>query len=175
MKLVRWSRFTWNLSKIPPLNTVSVPAHYNVRPATRDEVKQVKEVISSAFSLDSAWSGTFRTFKDSLEAQLDLAFSHDAIPALVVTHGQRIIGASGLDSDIDAESHLTSGPAVSIEYRNRGLGTALLLHSLHQLKHGGLDWVHGICKENSAMSKFVYPKFGSVAGAYDLSTSVLSP
>ena len=47
------------------------------------------------------------------------------LPALVITHGQRIIAASAICTDADAESNLISGPCVLVEYCNRGLGTAL--------------------------------------------------
>jgi predicted N-acetyltransferase YhbS len=56
------------------------------------------------------------------------------VPALVICHGQRIIGASALSTEMDAENHLLSGPCVLMEYRNRGLGTALLYYSLKQLR-----------------------------------------
>ena len=89
------------------------------------------------------------------------------VPAVVLTHGQRIIGASLLNPEIDAENHLLSGPCVLAEYRSRGLGTALLHHSLLLLKTHGLKRVHGVCKEMATTSKFVYPKFGSTVEEYD--------
>lgn len=175
MKLVRWKRFTWDLSKLPPLETTAaLPAHYHVRVATRDDAKAVKEVIFSAFSLDTSWSDTFKTFKDRLEADIDAAFLHGSPPAIVITHGQRIIAASTVLPDVDAESHLTSGPCVRVEYRNRGIGTVLLHHSLKQLQQSGLVKGYGISKDTAPASKFVYPKFGSTNEAYNFEPSVVS-
>jgi predicted N-acetyltransferase YhbS len=174
MKLVRWKRFTWDLSKLPPLETAALPEHYRVRSATREEVKTVKEVVFSAFSLDSAWSDTFKIFRDQLDANIELAFGPGALPPLVVTHGQRIIAVSSLLADVAADSHLTSGPCVRMEYRNRGIGTALLLHSLLALQQAGLARASAISKDSSATTKFVYPKFGSTSEACDFEPSPVS-
>ncbi len=175
MKLVRWKRFAWDLSKLPPLESAALPAHYHVRAATREDAKAVKEVIFSAFSLDTSWSDTFKTFRDHLEAHIDMSFSHSGTPAMVVTHGPRIIAASTVLPEVDAESNLTSGPCVRVEYRNRGIGTALLHHSLKQLQQLGLSRATGISKETAPASKFVYPKFGSTSEAYNFEPTAVSP
>ena len=166
MKLVRWRRFTWELSKLPPIEN-PLPQHYHVRSAQRDEEKVVSHAILSAFSLDSAWSDSVKNFKDRLESEVENAFAREAVPALVICHGQRIIGASALSTEMDAENHLLSGPCVLMEYRNRGLGTALLYYSLKQLQNSGLNRVYGVTKENVVSGKFIYPKFGSTSVAHD--------
>jgi ribosomal protein S18 acetylase RimI-like enzyme len=160
MKLVRWKRFTWQLSKLPPLEQ-TLPAHFIVRAAAREEAKAVAHVVLTSFSLDSTWSDTLNLFRDRLEMQLDLAFNRESTPALVITHGPRIIAASVLNTDVDADSHLISGPCVLSEYGNRGLGTALLHASLRQLREAGLERAVAITKENTTACKFVYRKFGA--------------
>jgi predicted N-acetyltransferase YhbS len=160
MKLVRWKRFTWHLKKLPPLEQ-KLPAHFITRPATREEAKAVVHVVMTAFSLDSTWSDTLNQFRERLEMQLDLAFQREAVPAIVITHGPRIIAASALNTDPAADSNLVSGPCVLSEYCNRGLGTALLHASLMQLSEAGLAQAAGITKENTTACKFVYRKFGS--------------
>jgi predicted N-acetyltransferase YhbS len=160
MKLVRWKRFTWQLAKLPPLEH-KLPAHFITRSATREEAKAVAHVVMTAFSLDSTWSDTLNQFRERLEMQLDLAFQREAHPALVITHGPRIIAASVLNTEPDADSNLVSGPCVLAEYCNRGLGTALLHASLKQLADAGLTQAAGVTKENSAACKFLYPKFAS--------------
>ena len=50
-----------------------------------------------------------------------------------------MIGASILVPDPTRGNHLTPGPCVLMEYRNRGLGTALLEESLRQLRAAGLS------------------------------------
>jgi predicted N-acetyltransferase YhbS len=166
MKLVRWRRFTWELAKLPPLDG-TLPDHYHLRAAARDEEKAVHGVIFSAFSLDTSWSDALQHFRESLEAQIEAAFEHESVPGLVICHGQRIIAASALTTGVDAENHLLSGPCVLMEYRNRGLGTALLHYSLKQLQNNGLEQACGISKENVVASKFIYRKFGSVSEPYD--------
>jgi GNAT superfamily N-acetyltransferase len=166
MKIVRWRRFNWDLTKLPPLES-RVPVHFTFREATREEGKVVRAMIMTSFALDSAWSDALKIFRDRINAQFDAAFQRESVPAIVVTHGVRIIAGSVISTELDAESHLISGPCVLSEYCNRGLGTALLHHSLRQLRTAGLDRALAITKENVPACKFVYPKFGSTSAAYD--------
>lgn len=172
MKLVRWRRFTWDLSQLPS-QKLPVPAHYTLRACTREDARAAHNVITSAFSLDTTWSDTFRSFCDPLNQQLEAAFAKEGVPALLVMHGQRIIAASVLSTDMEAESNLVSGPCVLVEYRNRGLGTALLYASLLQLQSSGLTRVRGITKDTAPTSKFVYPKFGSTSEIYSFEPSAV--
>lgn len=160
MKLVRWKRFTWDLQKFAPSES-ALPGRYQVRAAQPHEQKAVSEVILSSYSSDPAWSDVFRDFRATLSAQIEMVFDREETPATVICHGQRIIAASALTTLPDFEHHLLSGPCVVMEYRNRGLGTALLAFSLSLLRQAGLSQAHGIAKHNVAAAKFIYPKFGS--------------
>ncbi len=174
MKLVRWKRFTWDLAKLPPSES-ALQAHFQVRPASREDAKAAREVIFSAFSLDSMWADTLKGFSARLDHQLEAAFARPSPSVLVVTHGQRVIAASLLATEADAENHLLSGPCVLSEYRNRGIGTALLYQSLKLLQGAGLTRALGVCKETASAAKFVYPKFGSTGATYDYETVVAAP
>ena len=160
MKLVRWTRFTWDLAKLPAESGL-LEAHYHIRPVTREEEKTVRAVISSSFALDMNWSDTLKTMQEWLEARLDEVFEHKVIPCLVVTHGTRVIGASPLDPNREADCHLVSGPCVLNEYRNRGIGTELLFQSLNALREAGFEKVRAITKSNVPVAKFIYTKFHS--------------
>ena len=173
MKLVRWKRFIWQLPKLPPLDQ-TLPAHFIIRAAARDEAKAVAHVVLTSFSLDSTWSDTLNLFRDRLEMQLDLAFSRESTPALVITHGPRIIAASALNTEVDADSNLVSGPCVLSEYCNRGLGTALLHASLRQLHDAGLTRAAAITKENTTACKFVYRKFGAESASCEYSPALVA-
>ena len=166
MKLVRWKRFAWDLSKLPAFES-RLPSAFNIRAAARDEEKTVHQVIFTAFGLDSAWGDSIRIVRDYIEAQLAASFAHRAVPCLVLTHGTRIIAASALNVNDDAPSHLISGPCVLSEYRSRGIGTTLLHESLEHLKGAGLATAYGISKENVPASRFIYPKFDSTNVEYD--------
>ena len=166
MKLVRWKRFTWNLSNLPAPGP-ALADRYSLRPAHREDIEVVRHVIFSAFALDIAWGNALATVRDWLDQQIAFAFERESCPALVISHGQRIIAASTLTTEVDAETHLISGPCVLMEYHNRGLGSALLYYSLKQLKNSGLEQVSGVTKENVAVAKFLYPKFGSTNVAHD--------
>ena len=174
MKLVRWKRFAWDLSKLPAFES-RLPSAFNIRAASRDEEKTVHQVIFTAFGLDSAWGDSIRFVHEFVEAQLAASFAHRAVPCLVLTHGTRIIAASALNVTDDAPTHLISGPCVLAEYRSRGIGTTLLHESLEHLKAAGIKTAYGISKENVPASRFIYPKFGSTNSEYDYNAQMASP
>ena len=166
MKLVRWTRFTWDLAKLPGEGRVLEP-HYHIRPVARSEERNVRAVISSSFALDMNWSDTLKTMQGWIESRLDEVFEHKIIPCLVVTHGNRVIGASLLDPSREADCHLISGPCVLNEYRNRGIGTELLFQSLNALREAGFETAHAVTKSNVPVAKFVYTKFDSVSEPWE--------
>ncbi len=166
MKLVRWNRFTWDLANLPEEGSL-LPAHYHIRPATKDEEKTVRAVIASSFALDMNWSDTLKIMKDWLGERLDEVFERKVAPCLVVTHGNRVIGASPLDPSPEADSHLISGPCILSEYRNRGIGTELLFQSLNALRDAGFEKAHAVTKNNVPVAKFVYTKFNSVVEPWE--------
>lgn len=172
MKLVHWMRFEWNLAKLPePKN--SLDAHYRIRMATREEEGTVRHVVMSAFALDAAWADTLKNVREWIEAHLDEVFAHKGVPCLVITHGTRIIGASALDLEPAAETHLLTGPCILSEYCNRGLGSSLLHQSLVALREAGVEQAHAIAKENVPAAKFVYPKFNAVAGPVEFEPALV--
>lgn len=172
MKLVRWARFSWDLTRLAPVYP-AIDSHYHIRPATADDEKAVRTVILSAFTLDPNWAFLLRDLRGQIEASLNHAFGEKRDrdkrdkrdqnePACVVlTHGSRIIGASTLTFDPDADSHLLSGPCVLMEYRNRGLATALLAQSLTTLRDANLTIAHGLTRLNSLTAECIYTKFNS--------------
>ena len=157
---MRWKRFSWDLNKLPDSGP-PLAERYTLRPAHAEDHKTVAHLIYSSFSLDSEWGDALGLIKDWLVAQVDAAFVREPVPAVVISHGSRIIAASAISTDDAADTNLISGPCVLIEYRSRGIGTALLYHTLQQLRQCGLAHVHGIVKDNVPAGKFVYPKFES--------------
>lgn len=166
MKLVRWKRFAWDLTKLPDFES-RLSSAYNIRSASKEEEKAIHSVIFNAFGLDSAWGDSLRMASGFIESQLTSSFLHRAVPCLVITHGTRIIAASALNVGEDAQTHLISGPCVLSEYRSRGIGSTLLHESLEHLKAAGLRTAYGVSKENVPASRFVYTKFGSTSTEFD--------
>jgi acetyltransferase (GNAT) family protein len=162
MKLLNWVRFTWDLT-VAPNTTVDLPNHYAIAPATADDEKEVRKVLSCSFLLDPAWNPAIGEVMHSLQSWLDRAFHAEENTCLALRHGSRIIGASVLCLDPNAENHFAPGPCILMEYRNRGFGTALFQASLQLLRDGGLNRVSGIARELSPVAKFLYPKYNGIA------------
>lgn len=173
MRLVRWKRFTWDLAHLPKFEP-HIASYFTIRTASREEEKTVRNVIFTAFGLDTAWGDSFKAVRGFIESQITSSFVHRSVPCLVITHGVRIIAASALNVTEDAPSHLITGPCVLSEYRSRCLGTALLYESLNHLKVMGVNKASGICKDAIPAARFVYPKFGSTSADFDYASLMAS-
>jgi len=171
MKLSNWLRFTWNLAELPTFEN-ALPEHYEIGLATAEDEMELRKIISSSFVLDPMWNPDLQEVTEKIQAWLDAAFSSSDCIVLALRHGTRIIGASVLSTKADGDMHLTPGPCVSTEYRNRGFGTRLLEQSLTRLRQAGLTHAAGVAKENVAVSKFLYPKFNATSEPYNFTPLV---
>jgi predicted GNAT family acetyltransferase len=171
MKLSNWIRFTWDLTQLPTLEN-PLPEHYEIGPATADDEMELRKIISTSFVLDPTWSPELQEVAEKIDAWLERAFASSDCIFLALRHGTRIIGASVLCPQPDAEMHLIPGPCISMEYRNRGFGTRLLEKALIRLREAGLTQAAGVAKENVPVSKFLYPKFNATSSPYDFTPLV---
>ena len=161
-----WMQFSWNLSQLQD-TPEPLPGGLVVRTSNRAEETEVQSVVHRAFSFDMQWSGSYRFIEDDLKRHIHQAFRNHPHTAVVIVHGSRLIAVSCLNIDEDADNHLFTGPCVLPEYRSRGLGTALLLHSLQTLKTSGLHIARAVSKTGITATKFIYPKFASAKDSYD--------
>jgi hypothetical protein len=167
MKQVGWLRFTWD-SKTLPGASYLITEEYSIRRATKHEKTQAWQVISSCFLLDTCWNDVLNDLLPQIRQDFEEKFSHREIDCLVITHGNRTIGASLIKPLPEISNHLLSGPCISSEYCNRGFGSLLLKESLLAVaKHGVLN-VLGITRSTSSAAKFVYPKFGGISESYEM-------
>jgi len=171
MKLSNWIRFTWDLTQLPAFENL-LPEHYEIGPATPEDEKELRKIISSSFVLDPMWSPELQDVSERIETWLDRAFGSSSSVLLALRHGTRIIGASVLSTEAEADMHLTPGPCISMEYRNRGFGTRLLEQALTRLRDAGLTQAAGVAKENVPVSKFLYTKFNARSEPYTFTPMV---
>jgi GNAT superfamily N-acetyltransferase len=166
MKLINWVQFTWDLAGFPD-SASELPEHYEITRADADDEKELRRVIASSFTLDPEWNATMQDVMQAIDGWLDKAFESKTHAALVLRHGVRIIGTSVLAFEPESDNHLSPGPCILMEYRNRGFGTKLLERSLHALREAGLSRASAVAKENSPVTKFLYTKFGSTSAPVD--------
>jgi predicted GNAT family acetyltransferase len=171
MKLSNWIRFRWDLTQLPSFQN-QLPQHYEIGPATGEDEMELRKVISSSFVLDPAWSPAMQEVTERIELWLERAFASPTCTFLALRHGLRIIGAAVISQDPEADIHLTPGPCISMEYRNRGFGTRLLEQSLTKLRDAGLREAVGVAKENAPVTKFLYTKFNGTASPHDFTPLV---
>ncbi len=166
MNWSNWIRFRWDLTQLPKFDA-ALPEHYEIGPAIADDEPEVRKIISSSFVLDPTWNPATQDVMETIESWLDRAFVSPATTCLALRHGLRIIGAAVIAQDPAAEIHLSPGPCVSMEYRNRGFGTRLLEQSLTKLRDAGLKEAVGIAYESVPVTRFLYPKFNGTQSPYD--------
>ncbi|MFZ4779565.1 MAG: hypothetical protein ACOYM3_29740 [Terrimicrobiaceae bacterium] len=166
--IIPWQRFTWDLEKIPTAEP-EVPAPYVLRLAENDEAADIQKTVASAFSMDTGWGDIQKFLIEWMGKNVGLAFEKDSKSrCLVLLHGTRIIGASVLCTEEEAENHLTTGPCILHEYGSRGLGSLLLRASLSSLRGIGLKHAHGITRKKTAAARFIYPKSGGTPEPWTL-------
>lgn len=167
MKLVHWVRFKWDLEKLPSPG-ISLPDHYHFAKAGEADASEVRTVITRSFAHDSSWGDAIHEVNGLMDGWLARAFGDEpSAQCLTLRHGLRIIAAAILNPDPGAENHLSPGPCVLLEYRNRGLGGALLGESLRLLREAGITQVHARAKINSPVARFLYPKFNGTPAPDD--------
>ncbi|MFA7343967.1 MAG: GNAT family N-acetyltransferase [Terrimicrobiaceae bacterium] len=159
--MISWLCFEWKTSGLPEREVSFEP--FIIRVAEKSEQESVSKAIKSAFSMDSVWGDVSRPLREKIALDLDAGFSLPEPSCVVLVHGARVIGASVLDVGPDAENHLSSGPCILHEYRNRGLASGLLAASLDFLKKNGVPVARGLTRANSITARFIYPKFGGVS------------
>jgi len=164
MKLINWVQFTWDLTTLSH-NVEELPEHYQISAATPEDEKELRRVVASSFALDPDWNTTLQEVLQTVEAWVSDTLQESTSGSLVLRHGARIIGGSVLSLSPDAPNHLSPGPCVLMEYRNRGFGTHLLGRSLATLRDHGLPRAMAVAKENSPVMKFLYTKFNGTASA----------
>jgi hypothetical protein len=162
MKLLGWVRYTWDLTSVT-LPVSELPEHFQIGAATDEDEMELRKVFSSSFVLDPFWNPAVHDVMHAVDVWLDHAFASDLSTCLALRHGNRIIGASVVCVDPQAENNLAPGPSVMMEYRNRGFGTLLFERSLHLLREAGLVRASGIARENAPVARFLYPKFGGLS------------
>lgn len=161
---VKLIRFHWRLSELPT-DAAQISKPFVMRPAGEPELEEALRVIRSSYELDPEWSGCAKHIGEFVLPQVEHAFANEA-NCLFVQHGNRVIAASAyLPEPGEHGVHLVSGPCVLIEYRNRGIGAALLAGTLEALRSRGLAEAVGQTRPNSPSAKYLFRKFGGQPAA----------
>jgi hypothetical protein len=158
-KPVALTRFVWALKDLPS-DAGQIPAPFVLRTAGEQEVDEAVAIVRSSYNLDPEWSGCAMHIKGTVLPAVMKALAKEPT-CLFVQHGNRVIAASVFDCEPETEGvHLVSGPCVLIEYRNRGIGGALLGATLDALRGRGLTEVTGHTRPSGPSSKYLATKYG---------------
>jgi N-acetylglutamate synthase-like GNAT family acetyltransferase len=169
MKSIGWARFSWEAKDLPDSSRYIISETYSLRSASRQEKSLVSQVIHSCFAQESCWNDVASKLVPRLHQEVEEKFAHHReSDCLVITHGNRVIAASIVDTGPSSDNHLLTGPCITVEYRNRGFGALLLKESLLLASQGGAEVLYGITRANSPAARFVYPKYGGVSVPYEV-------
>jgi predicted GNAT family acetyltransferase len=169
MKSIGWSRFSWEARDLPETSRYIITETYSLRTVSRQERALLHQVINSCFAQESYWNDVASKLMPRLQQEVEDKFVHHREgDCLVITHGNRVIAASVVDTSRSSDNHLITGPCITAEYRNRGFGALLLKESLLLAAQGGAELLFGITRANSPAARFVYPKYGGVSIPYEV-------
>ncbi|MBU3664809.1 MAG: GNAT family N-acetyltransferase [Chthoniobacterales bacterium] len=157
-KPLQLATFRWKLSG-PVGSGAVLPKPYILREAGDQELEDALRVVQSSYNLDPEWSGGGKHIDEIIIPSVKRTFTRGA-NCLFVLHGNRVIAASVFDPEPPDGIHLISGPCVFIEYRNRGIGGALLGATLEALRSRGVTEVRGQTRPGTPSAKFLCSKFG---------------
>lgn len=158
-----WVQFTWDLTSLPSAAPI-LESRYVVNSATMADIELLDAAIERSYTMEQAWSNHMAIRLAQIRRSIQEDLPTGKANFIVIRHGARIIGASGIRETADVASNFISGVCVLNEYRCRGIGTFLLHESLRQLREKGLKTVHAITKKGVTAERFLYPKFGGKAG-----------
>ena len=163
----RWNRYQWETTTLVDFPPLKNP--FSVRSASPEEKEEVTYVALRSLQMNTEWNDDVVSATNFIKKGIEIAFKSESNPAaVVIAHGQRLIGVSLFDARLEAPFHLVSGPWVLMEYRNRGLGSALLHATLAGLSERGITTVSGVTRAKTVAARYIYPKFGSIRSDYDL-------
>lgn len=163
MSLSSWIQYFWKLSALSD-EPVQVARPVVSRFAEPEEDPVVMDVLSKAVVLDTSLGEGGKMMQKYFQEEAPKVWKGKDKKTIVLLHGERIIGASVILFSESADFQLASGPCVLSEYGSRGLGSFLLQASLQELKAAGFAEASGVCKNHSVLAKYIYPKYGGVAG-----------
>jgi len=166
-------RFRWDLASLKP-GEVAMPGPYTLRQAGEQEMDDALLVVQASYNLDPEWSGCAKHIDEVVLPGVRRVFQKEAT-CLFLQHGNRIIAASVYDPEPEDGIHLISGPCVFIEYRNRGIGGALLHATLEALRARGITEAVGQVRPGTPSAKFLCTKFGGQQTASSPSQSRPAP
>jgi GNAT superfamily N-acetyltransferase len=159
---LEWVKFSWDPGVAAGADA-PLDALLTLRGAEEADQDGLRKAVQSGLLLDPEWKHDLPAILRTITARLDRLFTDEDNHCTVVCHGKRVIAMSLMDARAESPGHLVSGPLVLPEYRNRGIGSALLRSSLAELATRGVAQARGLVPRNSLAARFVYPKFGGVA------------
>ncbi|MGA0849364.1 MAG: GNAT family N-acetyltransferase [Chthoniobacterales bacterium] len=157
-KPVTLVRFRWKLADLTP-GSVPIPKPFVLRQAGEEELEDALRVVQASYNLDPEWSGCAKHIDEVVLPGVRKVFGQDPT-CLFLQHGNRVIAASAFNPEPENGIHLVTGPCVFIEYRNRGIGGALLHATLEALRERGATEACGQARPGTPSAKFLCSKFG---------------
>jgi len=155
--------YRWNTAAVPSPGP-EVPPPLRVDELQGEPPANLLKLAEKACCEDNSLGtprGYFQEYFSSVAEKI--SGRRDAIHSIVLRHGERMIGASLLDTGEEAENHLLTGPCVLHEYQGRGLGSLLFHRSLLHLAGAGLQEIRGFSLGRSKLDRYVYSKFGGIS------------
>ena len=156
-------RFEWDLAKVPSLPAPLPPKH-EIKVQANPEVESLWDAMQRSFLNESAWMVSLESHLDPMRKKI---FPEGkplvGMEILVLQHGMRVVGVSAVMALAGQGTQLLSGIVMEYEYQRRGLGSALLLASLHHCANKGREKASVLTRVGVPAARYLYPKFGGLS------------
>ncbi|MES2309152.1 MAG: GNAT family N-acetyltransferase [Verrucomicrobiota bacterium] len=161
MNLIKWLEFEWDLKTLPAFDAkLATRLHLEVLGIS--DSKAVELMMHRALSSENGWSAFIEQRMNLISTAIHQYVPRNEVTMVAIKDGTRVIAAALVSEKEDLFLPLVAGVYVSLEYRCRGLGTALLYAALAYLKDKGMAKARVVTRANLPSAKYLYPKFNSL-------------
>lgn len=160
MNLIKWVEFEWDLKSLPAYDA-KLASRLHIEVVGIADSKSVEEIMHRGFSTENGWSAFLEQRLNLISTAIHQYVPRNEVTMLTIKDGTRIVAAVLVSEKEGLFLPLVAGVTVLMEYRCRGLGTALLYAALAYLKDKGIPKAKIITRANLPSAKYLYPKFNS--------------
>ena len=152
----RWVRFDWPLAG--KAFEVSVAPGYALRAGGMADIQNIRDVVVSAYGSDPIWAGKTAEIETGIMERVEARITDPSARFVVAEYEDRIVGMNGVALASDTKMNFLTGICVAPDHQGRGLGAALLGHSLSWLRDQGLA-LATVTTDKAAVAAHVYRRF----------------
>jgi GNAT superfamily N-acetyltransferase len=158
--VTKWVRYDWSLANLPA--PIALPDGCELGLAGPTERSVVLETVLAAYASDPVWQPHLDAIRRRMGPRIDETLGRSDTAYLIVRHEGTWAAVSGVARRHWTDQNLLTGICVLPAHQRQGIGRALLLASLHEVRRLGSGTARVYTEPGSLADRKIYPLFGSV-------------